>query len=279
MDTLFAPFDIVHRFYTVTRCNNLSNKKDSQNRGKKYSKKCHCIIASLLRDAEHSFPVAVKNIKSFSEIFKTVDVFILENDSKDNTRKLWKEYSNKCPSNVKIFVESPKKGKYPKTISHEHSNARIIKMVKLRNNLLEIIKEKSRKVDYDKYIFITDLDIRGSLPKEGIYDTFYHFKDNRKYDAIGCNGIAWNCFYFDDYAFSKDNHNNKYPQLSVPIYKGLYPVKSSFSGGVFYKYNKLIKLKYKFKREGNNVICEHVPLNKQLKIAINTNMIYYIYSH
>lgn len=283
MNTLFAPFDMIHRFYTVSQCNNLQDKKESQNTGKKYAKKCHIIIASLLRDAEPSFPVARRNIKSFSEMFKTIDVFILENDSKDDTRKLWKEYSkNKsdCPANVKVFVESPKKGKYPKTINHNITDARIKKMVKLRNNLMKIVKEKSRKVNYDKYIFVTDLDIKGVLPREGIYDTFYHFKNTKKYDydAIGCNGITWNSFYFDDYAFSKDNHKN-YPQISVPIYKGLYPVKSSFSGGVFYKYDKMINLKYKFRKDGKNIICEHVSLNKQLKMAINTNMIYHIWSH
>lgn len=279
MNTLFVPFDIVHRFYTTTQCNNLLNKTESQNKGKKYAKKCHCIIASLLRDSEPSFQVAIKNIKSFSEMFKSVEVFILENDSKDDTRKLWKEYSNKCPENVKVFVESPKKGKYPKTINHNITDIRIKKMVNLRNNLLEIIKQKSKKVNYDKYIFVTDLDIKGILPREGIYDTFYHFKyGNKKYDAIGCNGITWNCFYFDAYAFSKDKYNN-YPQVSVPIYKGLYPVKSSFSGGVFYKYDKMVNLKYKFKKDGKNIICEHVSLNKQLNMAINTNMIYYIWSH
>lgn len=276
MNILCAPFEIVNRFYTVTQYD-LPNKNNES--GKKYAKKCHCIIASLLRDAEPSFSTAVKNIKNFSKIFKTVDVFVLENGSRDNTRKLWEKYSKNPPKNVKVFVESPKKGKYPKTISHEHTIVRIKKMVKLRNNLLEIIKEKSTKVNYDKYIFVTDLDIKGFLPKEGIYDTFYHFKYGKTdYDAIGCNGITWKCFYFDDYAFSKNKHKN-YPQISVPIHRGLFPVESSFSGGVFYRYDKMINLKYKYKREGNNIICEHVSLNKQLKMAINTNMIYYIYSH
>lgn len=275
MDILFAPFDIIHRFYTVTQT---TLPTQNQKSGKKYAKKCHCVISSLLRDAAGSFSIGVKNIKMFSKIFKTVDVFILENGSKDKTRQLWEAYKFSCPPNVKVFVESPRKGDYPKTINHAITNARIKKMVKLRNNLLEIIKEKSTKVEYDKYIFVTDLDIKGSLQKEGIYDTFSRFKYNKKYDAIGCNGITWNCFYFDDYAFSKDKFNN-YSQLSVPIYKGTFPVESSFSGGVFYRYDKMVNLKYKFKREGKEIICEHVTLNKQLKMAINTNMIYYIYSH
>ena len=298
MDYLLFPFDFLGRVYNI---NTTPFTKEKLKIGKKYAKKCHCVIGTLLRDAEDSYSYGVELIKTFSKIFKTVDLIILENDSEDRTRKLWTKYSEKCPENVKIFLSSPDKKdkdlKY-KTVSHETTDIRMRKMVKLRNILLKNIKAKSRKVDYETYVFITDLDIKGHLGKEGIYDTFYRFKrtlvsdaksvqksdtkkqnkKSQKLDAIGCNGLTWKCFYFDDYAY-QNRISRVYSAVDVPVNKGLYPVISTFSGGVFYKYDSLAKLKYKFKKNGNRIICEHVTINEKIKIAINTNMIYNISSH
>lgn len=282
MDYLLFPLDFLNRVYKI---NTSPFEKKKLKKGKRYAKECHCIIGSLLRDSELSFEDGVKLVEQFSQIFGTVDVFILENDSEDRTRELWGRYSKKCPSNVKIFLLSEndipsqdRKLVERKTVAHEHSYPRIKKMVKLRNILLENIYSKSRQSD-NSYIFITDLDIRGNLHKLGIYDTFYHFSKSRA-DAIGCNGLTWNCFYFDDYAFKDPDTNRIYSTIDVPVNQGLYPVISSFSGGVFYTYDSLKKLRYKFKTFHKKVVCEHVVLNKKIKrFYINTNMIYNIKSH
>lgn len=280
MDYIFFPFDFLERFYESSK-NPFS--KEKLKKGRDYAKNCHCIVGSLLRDSETSYKYGVKLIEDFSKIFKTVDIFILENGSKDNTRKIWKKYAKKCPENVKIFIDYPKKvDKYlkKKTIDHEITEDRIKKMAKLRNNLLENIKNKARKFDYDKYIFITDLDIKGELKKEGIYDTFSYFK-KENVDAIGCNGLKLNCLYFDDFAYKK-KMKSKYlfPSLKIPLNEGLFPVISTFSGGVFYKYDKIINLKYKFKKIKGEIICEHITLNQKIKkIFINTNMKYFVYSN
>ena len=280
MDYLFAPFDFLERIYSTNK-NPFS--KEKVKKGKIYAKNCHCIVGSLLRDAEDSYQYGVNMIEILSKIFKTVDVFILENDSKDNTKKLWKKYAKTCHENVKVFVDSPSENDQylrQKTNNHEITEQRIKKMVKLRNILLDNIKEKSRKVSYDKYIFMTDLDIKGKIKKEGIYDTFYHFR-KKKIDAIGCNGLLWNCFYFDNFAYkNSSSRNGVHPSIIVPINDNLFPVISTFSGGVFYKYNVITQLKYKFKRKEGKIICEHVTLNEKIKdIYINTNMIYNIISH
>jgi hypothetical protein len=276
MDYLFAPFDFMKR---ITNLNTVAFNHEKIKIGKKYAKNCHCVIGSLLRDAENSYSYGVKLIKMFSKIFKSLDVFILENDSKDNTRKLWEKYSKTCPKNVKIILislEKKDKNLSYKTKNHEHTEIRIRKMVKLRNILLKNIKKKCRKDD-ETYIFITDLDIKGEIVRKGIYDTFHYFK-KKKIDAIGCNGLRWDYIYYDQYAYK--NSLNIPLALDVPINDGLFPVISTFSGGIFYKYNTISKLKYKFKKEKDEVICEHVTLNEKIKnIAINTNMIYYIYSH
>jgi len=285
MEWLLFPFDFLERIYYL---NKTSFSREKLKKGKKYAKKVHCIIGSLIRDGEDSYSYGVNLIEIFSKIFKTVDVFILENDSKDNTKKLWEKYSTKCPENVKLIIFSPsteekdKTLKY-KTVNHEVTNIRIKKMVKLRNILLETIKTKSRKFDYESYVFITDLDIKGKLLKEGLYDTFYHFKKKNKIEAIGCNGITWNYLYFDSYAYKNIRSNPVLKigsSVDIPINNGLYPVISSFSGGMFYKYNIFVKLKYKLRKNGEKIICEHVTLNEKIKnIFINTNMIYYIKSH
>jgi hypothetical protein len=272
MDYLFLPFDFLYRIATA---NSDPFNEKKLNKGKRYANTCHCVIGTLLRDAEDSYNYSVNTIEKFSKIFKTLDIFILENGSKDNTRKLYQEY--KCPNNVKIFIDSPKNNKYLKykTRQHEINEKRIQKMVFLRNNLLDNIRKKSRKFE-NTYIFITDLDIKGNLNKKGIYDTFYYFYKRKEIEAIGCNGLKWNYFYFDDYAY-KNKENKIHSGIDVPINQGLYRVKSTFSGGVFYRSEILLNLKYKYKEKKGKIICEHVTLNEKIpKIYINTNMIYNI---
>ena len=84
-------------------------------------------------------------------------------------------------------------------------------------------------------------------------------------------------FYFDPYAYKNDE--NFLPALNVPVNEGLFEVESSFSGGVFYKYNKVIDLKYKFEKGTYEPICEHISFNRHIKMCINTNMKYSILSH
>ena len=92
MDYLFAPFDYLYRLYSESK-DPFSEKK--LKKGEDYSETSHCIIGSLLRDAEPSFEYSKAIIKKFSRIFKRVDVIILENDSKDNTKKLWTEFADR----------------------------------------------------------------------------------------------------------------------------------------------------------------------------------------
>jgi hypothetical protein len=210
-------------------------------------------------------------------------LFILENDSVDQTRKLWESY--KPPKNVKVFLLSvdkinPQDRKLlkKKTLGHDVTADRIKKMVYLRNILLENIQTQSRKFP-NSYVFMTDLDIRGKLDRGGILDTFYYFSKNRA-DAIGCNGMTHKVLYYDSYAFKDYRKVRVNSSVHVPVNQGLYPAISSFSGGVFYKYSAIENLKYKYREKHKKIICEHITFNKQIKrFFINTNMIYEIYSH
>jgi hypothetical protein len=283
-------------------------KQNIANEGLDYFKTKKVIITGLLRNSSDTLPTIKNNISKISKWFKDYKVLIVENDSVDNTRinlLNWADENDKvtilgCGINVKKCEL-----KLPKTIVKTRDDKRINKMVFLRNIYLHHIKNNIDSFKDFEYMICIDMDLKGTVYKEGIGSSGYHFKNKPDLDAMCANGIhVLNMGFFtvtsyhDFYAHKDFNDikkekkfdlisNNLFNQglnfsLSVDncnIENELLHVKSCFNGFMIYKLSSLIDLNYEldFDEIYNEAECEHVTLNKKLKnVYMNPSLLFFI---
>jgi hypothetical protein len=104
--TLFTP-ELV--FPCVINCEKLLQYN---NIGKNLIKKSTVVFAGLIRNKEHQLEFIISQIQRFASEFLDYSILIVENDSKDNTRKLlleWAKENNKvkilgCGVNSNICI-------------------------------------------------------------------------------------------------------------------------------------------------------------------------------
>lgn len=249
------------------------------------------IITALARDCAENLKHNIKRIEQLRSYFAKSYVVVLENDSKDNTPFILREWeasskgvrciSEPIPSGV-IIESQARKPKY-----EGKSLRRISKMAYLRNRLLEITKDLG---DYDYYMLI-DIDVY-SFSVEGVLHALLNapsdwgglFANGRQqYRIDGC------CIDFpvqyDVYAFFKEkedymslnfhylnarNQFNRAKFMSDNITRQEYFACLSAFGGIgIYKYSLLRDLTYSAivpeKWKGENIcLCEHLSVNSQI---------------
>lgn len=217
-----------------------------------------------------------KNLEFLSSLtsdkeIDAIDIFILENDSIDNTKSILDEYSS-C-SNFHIFFED--------NLTQKLTN-RIERITYVRNKLLAEIS--SSNINYDIYIALDlDLDLFLNTSKSLFINLLKNFSKNNSEDAIFPNSKP---FYYDLAALRAPNWVesdvwNQYAKATKKIKLGkiflrLYfvtrkqrkisekiekiKVNSAFGGIGIYKVDKYILSKQKYNiSEIDN--CEHVQFN------------------
>jgi len=243
-------------------------------KGKEFAKNKKVIMATCLRDAQCSIDSIELLYIKFCNIFKEVKVVVLENNSKDKTRaRLLELKKNKIPNmdligcgidqdSCTLKLNSVRKGWSPD---------RTRRMAKIRNILLDHIK--SIQKDYDFCFMFDDVEIE-EFENEGIYDTMYHFENDKTIDAIASNTYlmnhdAYNKIY-DPFAFKPIKGN----RLSCWFFhfnkNGLIKVKSAYNGFMFYRLPFSDEIKY----DENTNTCEHIDFNEQLNnVYLNQNFV------
>ena len=167
-DTFILPYDL------------MDNHDKLVNQGKQYMRSQRVVICTLLRDVSTKIASIIRRTEKIASFFGDYRILIVENDSKDDTRKKLLEWSQK---NNKVVVlgcgENVEKCemKLPKTEGHSVYKSRIDKMVKLRNIYLDEIKE--RYTDFN-YVIVWDMDIIGSVYIDGIQNSFGYFAQDEK---------------------------------------------------------------------------------------------------
>lgn len=262
-------------------------------KGKKYAKTQKVIITTLLRDAASRLPQIKKKVEAVGNLFEDYIFLVVENDSKDGTRKLLEEWKTENP---KVVILGKEKMNFPKTDGHSVDYKRISKMVTLRNIYLDYIK-KNLSQDYS-YTIMWDLDSIASVYLDGILNSMGILSEKQTNDiqVICAYGIyRWMFFtlFYDTYALLHRNEkfhiNDKWKH---DIRKGLWELKynrgdplvdvdSCFSGFAIYRTDTLLDPEVKYdmtpEKEGN-IECEHVRLHRKLKgrKVVNPSMIHYI---
>lgn len=257
-----------------------------------YAKTKRVVIASLVRDVEPRLPEIIKKAERVGRLFSDYRIVIVENDSKDDTRKLLLGWASRNPKvtilGCGINAKECSLPKAPKTDGHYVDRTRIQKMVDLRNIYLDHVKQYYSEYDY---VVMWDLDMIGSVYLDGIQHSLGYLSQHHDVDVVCAYGIyhwAFFTLFYDTYALlhrrekfhidHKTIHDIRKGMWEAKYSRGNEPVEvdSCFSGFAVYRTASLLNDAVKYDMSPpNNLECEHVRLNKKIrgKKVVNPSMI------
>ena len=253
------------------------------------------VVCSIVRDAENGLRTNIPVIKDLVRKFKNYAIVIYENDSKDKTKSILREWQEEDKEHLHLYMEDYTKEKTIPSDSSVNCNPffskkRISKMAFLRNKYMEVIDQLNLNADY---LMVVDLDV-AQLFLPAILSSFESPND---WDAVTAFGYSTSPRlkkrYHDTYALTEFGDEMK-PQTEAKIkaladkYGSLKPddnwvrVYSAFGGLAIYKFEAIKGLRYQLldnDDERVEVKCEHYSIYKQMfengydKVFINPSMI------
>ena len=254
------------------------------------------IICGIVKNAEKGLKRNIPIINALCSRFDDFKIYIYENDSCDDTKKLLKEWHDSNPNNVFVSVNNTDpvrtipSAKEVGCFNPFYSSRRISKMVSLRNRYLEFIEEEKWIADY---IMVVDLDV-AALNLDAIMSSF---ASENQWDAVTAFGYSTSPKlskrYHDTYALTEYGDQDN-PQTEVKI-KSLAEkygkmintdkwirVFSAFGGLAIYKFEAIKGIRYQLLKNSDErveVRCEHYSIYKQMsergfnKVFINPAMV------
>lgn len=239
------------------------------------------VICALVRDSEDALEHNIPFVNALAEKFKESTIFIVENDSIDNTKKLLKDWE---AENNSVIVDSrdygtqtiaePQKNEHPR--ARYFSENRISKMAGFRNIYMDYVKS-NLKVDY---LIAIDLDVY-KISMDGIANSFGFEKD---WDSINSNGrkiTPESPFYptfYDTFAFQDLGDEGPTSMKSIKKYQEKYKglktgmdliqVNSGFNGMAIYRWESIKGLQYKTEKNNDSVVkytCEHTVFHREMR--------------
>lgn len=237
-------------------------------------------ICSIVRNAEKGLRKNIPVIEEIFGSFRSVKVFVYENDSTDGTKKLLKEWAERHPSIVNISLNNnihvPASPASPDGVNPFFSRKRIEKMVFLRNQYLNYVEESGWDGDY---LMIVDLDVV-ELCAKTILESF---QTSLEWDAVSAYGYSLSPKlrerYHDTYAYRKKTVAYSEPQTEHDIFgsqddfksyrlsESLLPVSSAFGGLAIYRWEAIKGLRYELEPNDDDrveVYCEHRSIYRQM---------------
>jgi glycosyltransferase involved in cell wall biosynthesis len=261
--------------------------------GNELMKNSKVSLCSIVRDCEKNLKRNIPQVERLRGLFKESEVIVFENDSKDETLSILKNWENRSPG-VKVFSEKYQNITIPLKIPGNgnpyFSIFRIEKMAAYRNKYMQIL---SKNEFYRDFVIVIDLDISG-FEIEGLINSF---TVRTEWDCIAANGISLSSRfrrqYHDSYALiEKDKLDEIQTEESIKTNRIKYsslrsgmpfvPVDSAFGGLAIYKWNSINNALYTcLVNNDRRVQCksEHVGLHKSMienghsRIFINPSMV------
>jgi hypothetical protein len=281
---------LINRHYTSNLTCNILSREQQIEKGKNFFKNKKVAICGLIRDGEERIYDIIPQVNRLAKIFKDYKVFVVENDSKDDTRNILLDWADS--SDDKVFVLGCNGVNLPEcklnmkpTIEHDTSDYRINKMATLRNIYLEELKNHD---DID-LVIVWDFDIVGKLDMNGFYLSGYRLTQDENINVICANGIRKEgpfYVYYDTYAYRE--HGDDYRAKSYYDFKYSGPttcegnlplkyVRSCFGGLTIYRKDALLSSTYGTrKNKADNTICEHEYLHERIDGVYHSNELLYL---
>ena len=246
------------------------------------------IIAGLAKNCEKTLDKNLAYLDYINSTYKDkikLNVFVVENDSSDKTKLIFKKHGSK--DFIYSFCLDGLDG--------EITN-RIERITYCRNFLIEKISTSDVLLDDTIYISADfDLDLFSQIPDNKFFDYLYNFYNQNIFTAIFPNSTP---FYYDIHALRRKKWNTvdaweEYKRIGkyVPVGKffiryflvygkqrkitsnqKLIDVDSAFGGFGFYKVSKNIFPKLRYNSNKSYSICEHIYFNLNFKCAIDPTL-------
>jgi hypothetical protein len=226
-----------------------SDYKDRLKKGVDVASKHRVYICGICRDCEIYLEDNLYRIEQLKKFFATSRVFIYENDSKDNTKKIldnWVKYQYNT-----VFLSE----KLDTDHKQDKSLRRRINMANARNTYLE------HEVPADIMI-VLDLDLYG-FSIEGILHSLSYYTPKT---IIGSNSIVYQDgvrLFYDSWALrylnSWDDLGDTPNTLILNRGEKIIEVNSCFGGCAIYPYDVTKHARYEY------YDCDHVTFHKTLK--------------
>lgn len=224
-------------------------------------------ILGLARNCGNILPYTISRINKLAQFFKFAKVFILENDSEDNTKDLLRQWEAR---NINIYSTN---FDWPK-LGNGRDLFRATKMAYLRNTLRNWFLQSKTFVDY---IILLDMDLVGGWSYEGILNSIGH--DN--WDVIGSNSVIYHHtesglvrLFYDTWAYRDIGDSSAKPDYKMNLLyfnrgQPLYRVWSCFGGLAIYQSRPFTypNIQYSAMSLHNNIECEHVSFHTALRLA------------
>ncbi len=239
------------------------------------------LICGIVRDAERGLRHNIPVISQFCKLTGGYEVILFENDSKDHTKELLRGWADSDP-HVHVFMEDNKRlpvvdgniKESPRT-NLFYSKRRIGKMVSLRNQYMDYIKEHNLSADY---LMVVDMDV-DRISLDGILSSFQHDSEWDAVTAFGYSiGPKLRRRYHDTFALEE------YGTMGIPRteenisklqdkYRNLkgsewIRVDSAFGGLAIYRFEAVRGLRYQLLANDDLRVpcrCEHTSLSIQMK--------------
>ena len=261
--------------------------------GIKQTKNKNVIICGIVRDCDKNLSRNIPVIEKIASYFKNYQVVLFENNSKDKTKDILKQWEKKN-TNIRVFINDFDESKYknipiPDGFNPAYSKRRIQKMTDYRNLYLEYIEKNNLNADY---IIIVDMDVR-NIDIKGVITSF---GTSQQWDAIAANSHSLSPKFqkrqHDTYALIEDEKDmlpqtekmideNRISWASLQKNMPFIRVSSAYGGLAIYRFEAIKNLRYKIINNlagGIEVRCEHFSLFQQMKekgydkIYVNPNM-------
>jgi glycosyltransferase involved in cell wall biosynthesis len=220
----------------------------------------------LARNCENSLYNVVKNLKKIGSLFLNYEIYILENDSTDNTRKVISDIS-KHGKLTPVFLDKLD-FIFPK---------RTARLAFCRNTLLNLTMEK-------KFDYIICFDSDGVFNEIDLFSFIKVFRNDSVWDAVFPSSNP----YYDLWAFRHSSlldcdftkligrlpaiigTDNNHKISADPIsnfdfskFAGWLSVESAFGGLGIYKSSMYFQSSY-WGFDGDEEVCEHVNFHKKM---------------
>lgn len=262
-------------------------------KGCKKVKKKKIVIFGMVRDCGNAIRRNIPSIENIASYFEDYRVVILENNSKDNTKVVLREWQTKN-NKVKVYINDFDESKYQK-IQSDKNYYKYFQLNKLqkyydyRNLVMDLVEKQEFEPDYS---LLVDLDVI-KIEEKGVITSFGTDID---WDAVTANGYSYSpsfrrrfhdTFALCEFGLEKTKQTldmiRTYRNLFAFLRKGMpfIRVYSSYGGIAIFKSKAIRGLRYVpvFNNYGQvQVRCEHFALFKAMaekgydKVYINPNM-------
>lgn len=234
-------------------------------------------VCGLVRNAAVNLQANLNRLEELRPFCKDMKIFIVENDSTDNTVEVLETYQATKPN---VFIDSRTLHQDPFK-SGPFSMHRITLMSKYRNIYLEKLKEWPET----DFVLILDFDIYHFDPG-ALLNAMQTRRDWDKLSAFGSNYVDYHLFpvFYDIFAYM--DHSNqgllkhyftdfsRFRILQRELYlkmknsNDLVPVMSNFNGLAIYRYAAVtcgaVYAPEACNMEGIESYCEHAVFHKEL---------------